>query len=189
MVAEATQDLDDAFRADRVVVRGGYRSVLVLPLDSDARQVLWLAHREPNSYTDAHARALRPVADLAILAIEHDQLRTLVRERRRRREALETLLPTLARALDVPVVFDQISAIVRDVLPHDYLTVGLVTADGAIRFHASTTGQAAQTPEYRPTTDFGIESLTWDFYLVLEYTTLPDGMVGVEYLDPARGRR
>ena len=82
------------------------------------------------------------------------------------------------------LVFSQISEVVRDVLPHDYLTVGLVTPDGAIRFHASTTGQAAQTPEYRPTTDFGIESLTWDFYLVFEYTNLPDGVVGVEYLDP-----
>ena len=114
-VLSVGRDLDDAFRADRVVVRGGYRSVLVLPLDGDARQVLWLAHREPNTYTDAHARALRPVADLATLAIEHDQLRTLLHERRRKREALETLLPTLARALDVQVVFDQISAVVRDV--------------------------------------------------------------------------
>src|SRR5262245_36510106 len=184
VVADAIHDLDAAFRADRVVVRGGYRSVLVLPLDGDARQVLWLAHREPSTYTDAHARALRPVADLAILAIEHDQLRTLVRERRRKREALEALLPTLARALDVQLVFAQISEVVRDVLPHDHLSVGLVTTDGAIRFHASTTGQAAQTPEYRPTTDFGIESLTWDFYLVFQYTTLPDGVVGVEYLDP-----
>jgi len=184
VVGDATRDLNDAFRADRVVVRGGYRSVLVLPLDDDARQVLWLVHRELNTYTDAHARALGPVADLATLAIEHDQLRTLAHERRRKREALETLLPTLARALDVQVVFAQISAVVRDVLPHDYLTVGLVTADGAIRFHASTTGQAAQAPEYRPTTDFGIESLTWDFYLVFEYTTRPDGVVGVEYLDP-----
>ena len=142
-------------------------------------------HREPNTYTTAHARALRPVADLATLAIEHDQLRTLVRERRRKREALEALLPTLARALDVQVVFAQISDVMKDVLPHDYLTVGLVTADGGgIRFHASTPGQVTDAPEYRPTTDFGAESLTWDFYLVFEYTILPDGVVRVEYLDP-----
>ena len=184
VVAEASRDLDDAFRADRVVVRGGYRSVVVLPLDGDARQVLWLVHREPGTYTAAHARALRPVADLATLAIEHDQLRSLVRERRRKREALEALLPTLARALDVQVVFAQISEVVRDVLPHDHLTVGLVTDSGGIRFHASTQGQATQEPEYRPTTDFGAESLKWDFYLVFEYTNLANGVVGVEYLDP-----
>ena len=188
VVSEASRDLDDTFRADRVVGRGGYRSVLVLPLDADARQVLWLVHREPATYTAAHARALRPVADLVTLAIEHDQLRTLVRECRRKREALEALLPTLARTLDVQAVFAQISEAVQDVLPHDYLSLGLVTADGGIRFHASSHGPVKDAPEYRPTTDFGLASLQWEYYIVRRYTEKPDGVVGVEFWDPVERR-
>src|SRR5262249_28193032 len=62
VVGEAERDLDASFRADRVVVRGGYRSVLALPLDSDARQVLWLRHRAPRTYSTTPPRPPRPAA-------------------------------------------------------------------------------------------------------------------------------
>jgi transcriptional regulator with GAF, ATPase, and Fis domain len=184
IIGDTERELNPSFPADRAIVRYGYRAALVLPLGPDARQVLWLSHHQPHTYTAADARALRPVADLATLAVEHDQLQALIRDRRQKRQALEALLPTLAGGLDVQAVFAQISEVVRPVLPHDYLTVGLVTDSGGIRFHASSYGQVSNAPEYRPTTDFGKESLQWEFYLVREYTNLPDGVVRVDFLDP-----
>ena len=87
IVGDTTRDLDDSFPADRAIARYGYRSALVLPLSPDARQVLWLTHHQPNTYTEAHARALRPVADLTTLAVEHDQLRRPADHPARGREA------------------------------------------------------------------------------------------------------
>jgi Nif-specific regulatory protein len=190
-VTDAPQELDRTFPGDRRVIELGYRSVLVLPLGSEDHPlgVIWLVHHEPGTYTLEHARELQPVADLGTLAVEHDQLQTLVSERRRRSEALEALLPTLARALDVQTVFSQISEVTREVLAHDYLSVGLVTSDGALRFHASSLGEGVpRLREYRPSTDFGRASLEWDFYIARDYTVLPDNSVRVTYLDPETRR-
>jgi transcriptional regulator with GAF, ATPase, and Fis domain len=185
-IGDASQELDQAYPGDRALVALGYRAMLLLALGREDRLlgVLWLMHHEPNVYALDHVRALQPLADLATLAVEHDQLQTLVGERRRKSDALEALLPTLAGALDVQTVFAQVSEVIQGVLAHDYLTLGLVTPDGGgIRFHASSLGQVSY-PEYRPTTDFGAESLRWDFYIVRNYTLLPDGIVRVEFLDP-----
>jgi transcriptional regulator with GAF, ATPase, and Fis domain len=187
-LTDAPRELDPAFAGARRVIALGYRAGLVLGLGDDTREILWFFHREPGVYTPAHARALRPIADLATLASEHAQLQTLTRIRRQRREALEALLQALARALDVQTIFAQISEAVRGVLPHDYLSVGLLTDDGGIRFHASSIGEAARIPVYRPTTDFGAQSLTWEFYLVYEYTVLAEGLVRVHYWDPTARR-
>jgi Sigma-54 interaction domain/GAF domain len=184
-IGDAGAELDLAFRGDRTVVELGYRSVLVLAL-GHGREVLWFVHREPNAYAAAHARALQPLVDLATLAVEHDQLQRLTRERQRRRDGLEALLRALAGALDVQAVFAQISQATQTLLAHDYLTLGLVSPDGGgIRFYASSAGAVSpNTAEYRPKTDFGAESLHWDYYLVRDYTPLPDGVVRVQFWDP-----
>jgi transcriptional regulator with GAF, ATPase, and Fis domain len=184
-LSDAPRELDSAFAGDRFVIERGYRSGLVLTLGDEARQILWFLHREPGVFAASHARALQPVVDLARLAVEHDQLQRVTQERRRRRDGLEALLKTLAGALDVQAVFAQISQVTQTLLAHDYLTLGLVTPGGGIRFHASSAGQVSpDTPEYRPTTDFGADSLQWDYYLVREYTNLPDGVVRVQFWDP-----
>ena len=46
-------------------------------------------------------------------------------ERLRRLEAVEELLPALFQTLDVREIFDTLSAITKDVLPHDFASVGL----------------------------------------------------------------
>jgi transcriptional regulator with GAF, ATPase, and Fis domain len=183
-IGDAATELDLAFRGDRTVVELGYRSVLVLALGR-GREVLWLVHRTPHAYGAGHARALQPLVDLATLAVEHDQLQRLTRERQRRRDGLEALLRALAGALDVQAVFAQISQATQTLLAHDYLTLGLVGPGGGIKFYASSSGAVSpSTPEYHPKTDFGAESLQWDYYLVREYTPLPDGVVRVHYWDP-----
>ena len=51
------------------------------------------------------------------------------KERHRRLELAAGLLPALTRALDVREVFDRLSAISRDALPHDMLMLGLFNDD------------------------------------------------------------
>ena len=66
------------------------------------------------------------------------------------------------------------------------MTLGLVSEDGkGIRFHASSRGKISpETPEYRPKTDYGAESLHWEYFIVREYVRLPEGMLRVEFWDP-----
>ena len=56
-----------------------------------------------------------------------------------RLEALDDLLPTLAGVLDIREVFERISAIARKVLPHDMMSLPLITEDkSSIVLHAIT---------------------------------------------------
>jgi transcriptional regulator with GAF, ATPase, and Fis domain len=50
-------------------------------------------------------------------------------ERLRRLEGVEGLLPALFRTLDLRDIFDTLSVITRDVLPHDFASVGLFSDD------------------------------------------------------------
>ena len=180
VVGDAERELDLAYPGDRALVQYGYRAALVLALGSDTRQVgvLWLVHREPNVYGASHARALQPIADLATLAVEHDLLQALTQERRQKQEALEALLPTLARALDVRAVFAQISEVTRSVLAHDYLTLGLLSPDGrGFKMHASSLGVVSEAPEYRVTSEREADAWQSDFYIARDYTVLPDDSV------------
>jgi transcriptional regulator with GAF, ATPase, and Fis domain len=79
---------------------------------------------------------IRPL--LAELTSECRRLSEADRERRRRADALEALLPTLAQALDVREVFQQLSALANEVIPHDILELGVISEDGTrARVYAS----------------------------------------------------
>jgi len=187
-IADAPAELDRAFEGDRIVIELGFRSALVLGLASGARSlgILWFLKREAGAYAPSHASLLQPVVDLTTLAVEHSQLQSLSDERHRKREVLEALLPTLAGALDVQAVFAQVSQVIQSVIPHDHMTLGLVSSEGkGIRFHASSRGTVSpDTPEYRPRTDYGAESLSWEYFIVREYVRMPEGMLRVEFWDP-----
>jgi transcriptional regulator with GAF, ATPase, and Fis domain len=187
-IDDAPAELDPAYAGDWVVIELGFRSAMVLGLVSGARNlgILWFLKREPSSFAPSQAEALQPVVDLTTLAVEHTQLQSLSDERRRKREALEALLPTLAGTLDVQAVFAQVSEVIQSVIPHDHMTLGLVSSKGkGIRFHASSRGTiSSRIPEYRPKTDYGAESLNWECFIVREYTRLPEGMLRVEFWDP-----
>ena len=50
-------------------------------------------------------------------------------ERLRRLAALDALLPTLFRVLDIREIFDRLSEIVTGVLPHDFMALGIFSND------------------------------------------------------------
>src|SRR5262249_28847233 len=98
------------------------------------------------------------------LSLEHERLWNLDTARRKRLDAIDPLLPALARTLDVRGVFNLVSGIVQSVLPHDRLILTTLSADGRdliveaisgepvhempAQFKASYPGYGDEHPEY-----------------------------------------
>jgi transcriptional regulator with GAF, ATPase, and Fis domain len=130
-IDDLDQVLDPSFPADRAVQEQGWRSSLVAPVlrRKEVAGFVWLGSRRPQAFTADHEAALCPIADLLGLALEHERLWNLDAERRRRLEVLDQLLLTMAPVLDVREIFNQLSAVVQTVLPHDRLALATYSTD------------------------------------------------------------
>jgi len=128
---------------------------------------IWFSSSRAGAFGPEDEAAVLAIADLVAVALQHDRLFREERERRRRSEALEALLPTLSKALDIRDVFDQLSAAVGGILPHDRMALGLFSEDRkTIRIHAYTGDRVPEMPETiridgDPQTD-----ADWSFFLV-----------------------
>ena len=60
---------------------------------------------------------------------EYERLLAQEQERRRKVEKLETLLQTIADALDIRAVFPRMSDVIQDVVPHVTVALALLTPD------------------------------------------------------------
>jgi len=83
---------------------------------------------------------------------------------RRRLEALDELLPTLIGVLDIREVFERVSGIARSVIPHDALSLPLITEDRNHLVVYAVTGYTSRIPETIPIPDHHRPLLTsaWD---------------------------
>jgi transcriptional regulator with GAF, ATPase, and Fis domain len=172
-VAEAKDELDLSYELDARIVSDGFRSLLRLPIHSGARLLgfQWFVSRTPGTFTEEHERAVRPIVDLVTLALEHERLFRLEKERRRRREILDALLPAAAQALDVRGVLKKISDVAQQVLPHDFVLIVLLTQGGkAAKIHAITRGEAVE-PEI-PLTPEGAHSFTLEAIVIKDVEIL-----------------
>jgi transcriptional regulator with GAF, ATPase, and Fis domain len=87
-------------------------------------------------------------------------------EQRRRSEVLESLLPTLALALDVREVFQQISRVAAQVLPHDLLGMGLLSEDRRrLRIYATSDEKLINPPEFE-LPEAMQATMEWDTFIV-----------------------
>lgn len=78
------------------------------------------------------------------------------------------------------------SEVIQPLLAHDYLTLGLLSADGrGFRIHASTVQGAAGGPEYRAGSEREAATFSSDFHIARDYTPLPDGAVRAVVWDAA----
>ncbi len=129
---DAAVALDPRYRMDREILESGVRSGLGAPLMSGGRLTgeLWFTAQEPGAFNPRHEKAARAIADILSLSLEHERLWSLDVERRRRLDAIDTLLPMLAGTLDVRGTFDRVSAIVQPVLTHDRLILTSLSGDG-----------------------------------------------------------
>jgi transcriptional regulator with GAF, ATPase, and Fis domain len=130
-IEDAERQLDRNYTYDRVILERGLRSGLRAALvrgDQVAGAVSFWSHR-PAAFTAEHITVVRPIAILLSLALEHARLFNLDAERRRRLDAIDSLLPAMAGSLDVRAVFNRISEVVQEVLPHDRLVLTSLSAD------------------------------------------------------------
>jgi transcriptional regulator with GAF, ATPase, and Fis domain len=97
----------------------------------------WLTSSRAGAFSPEHQTRLDTIADLMVLALQHNGLRELEAFRRERIESLRRLLLTMAGALDVRHVFPEVSSVVRAGLPHDVLALTSWGATGAsLRMYA-----------------------------------------------------
>src|SRR5262252_5088880 len=107
------RELDPAFKWDRETIESGFRSVVRAMLRSGGRRlgVLGFASRQPDAFTAEHEVVVQALADLVAAALEHERMWNEEHRRRERGEALESLLPTLAKSMDIREIFKQISEV------------------------------------------------------------------------------
>jgi len=123
--------LDPRYAVDRHLQEEGVRSVVFASLvrgDQMGGLVVVTSHA-PSAFKAEHEAALLSITDLLSLALEHERLWNLELARRQRLDAVDALLPILANVLDVREIFNQISAVVMPVLPHDRLMLSSINAD------------------------------------------------------------
>jgi transcriptional regulator with GAF, ATPase, and Fis domain len=92
---------------------------------------IWVSSSVENAFTGDHQALLDSVVDLLGVAFEHNSIVDRETLRRERIDSLRGLLHTMAEALDVRTVFNEVSDVVRGGLPHDILVLTSWGADGA----------------------------------------------------------
>jgi len=130
-IEDAARELDPSFPMDRAFLHQGLRSGLRAPLLRRGRLAGGVSFwsRRPGAYGVEHEAAILPIADLLSLALEHERLWSLDTERRRRLDAIDSLLGVLAETLDVREIFNRVSEVVQPVLAHDRLVLMSLSPD------------------------------------------------------------
>jgi GAF domain len=147
--------------------------------------VLWFDARQVGAFDKPHTLGLEPVADLLALAIEHKRLWTLEQERRRKRDRLQTLLPTIADALDIRTIFPRRSALLQDVIPHVTTSLVLLTPDrGGVKVHVASNYEVESLPQYRFTAEGETISQNWRSFVAYDCHVVSDGVIRVQTSRP-----
>jgi transcriptional regulator with GAF, ATPase, and Fis domain len=173
-----------------MMLNQGVRSFLrvAVRLHSDVLGGLIFCSAAPDAFPAADLPAARQIADCVALALEHDRLWREERDRRRRHEALQALLPALAKALDIRTIFHELSRIAQDVIPHDYVNIGLFTEDRrGVRIHAFT--DDTEFPEYRFPDVEESANTEWEFMIVRDIEIVPPDVLRLQMWAPAPTER
>ena len=163
---DAATALDPSFPLDRKILDSGVRSGLGAPLMSRGQLAgeVWFTATRTGAFDTTHEKAAAAIADILSLSLEHERLWNLDASRRRRLDAIDSLLPAMAGTLHVRDIFDRVSQIVQPVLPHDRLILTSLSPDRREliveassgepdpempkRFKAKDTEDDADLPEY-----------------------------------------
>ena len=119
------------------------------------------------------------------IAAEYERMLALEQERRRRRDNLEALLPTIADALDVRIVFPRLSDVIQDVIPHVTVAIALLTPDGlGVKVHVASNYDVGDLPVYRFTDDSETIRSNWRAFVGYDCTVLEEGVCRVQTSRP-----
>ena len=170
---DARKFLDPALRADRRVLEAGVRSILVAPVVRGTLRLgsLWFSATAPGAFGAREEEVASAIAAILSAALEHERLAEVERTRLRRHRELEALGPALASALDVREVFDQVSAIARRVLPHEKMTLGLLSEDRTENRLWAIAGDRSWAPESYPIPESERAQMDLDFQIVRDAET------------------
>ena len=127
---------------------GGMVSVLFVPIRLEEGRLyggLTFYSRTRGHFTRDDVLIATRIADHIALALSHQRLAeenqriAALQERQANLDALDGLLNTVAGVLDVRDVFDRISSIGNTVMPHDAMTIVVLTkVPGIVRLYAAT---------------------------------------------------
>jgi transcriptional regulator with GAF, ATPase, and Fis domain len=127
---------------------GGMVSVLFVPIRLEEGRLyggLTFYSRTRGHFTRDDVLLATRIADHIALALSHQRLAeesqraAALQERQTNLDALDGLLSTVAGVLDVRNVFDRISSIGNTVMPHDAMTIAVLTkVPGIVRLYAAT---------------------------------------------------
>jgi transcriptional regulator with GAF, ATPase, and Fis domain len=92
---------------------------------------VWLTSNAEDAFDQSHQTLMDSVVDVLGLAFEHTAIIDRETLRRERIDSLRGLLHTMAGALDIRHVFNDVSDVVRGGLPHDILVITAWGKDGA----------------------------------------------------------
>jgi transcriptional regulator with GAF, ATPase, and Fis domain len=145
---------------------------------------LWLTSSQSGVFAAEHQALTDSAADMLGLAFEHNAILERDTLRRERIGSLRGLLHTMAEALDVRHVFNEVSEVVRGGLPHDILLMTSWSDDGhSVRIYAMAGARVDDPSFWEPVLvdDAGRELLNREPYVIRD--------VELEIpVDTARGR-
>jgi len=174
---DVRRQLDPAFRWDRETIESGQRSIVRARLRIGDRDlgVLHFASRQPEAFNEEHERIVLSLGGLVSAALEHERMWTEEHRRRKRGDAIECLLPTLAKSLDVREIFDQISQVAQDVIPHDLIGMGFLSEDGmSLPVYALSDGRVDHLPA-PPMSPERMTALQHGFFIVRDASVVDVG--------------
>jgi transcriptional regulator with GAF, ATPase, and Fis domain len=104
--------------------------VLTLPLPNVEPPALFVATIQPPSpLSEAETSTIASIAAEVVGFLDPQELQEEELERLRRLESVDRMLPVLFNVLDVREIFDRLSMITKDVLPHDFASLGVFNED------------------------------------------------------------
>jgi transcriptional regulator with GAF, ATPase, and Fis domain len=167
-IDDAAALLDATRQADRELLEAGMRSMLVATIVRGDAPLgdLWFASHAPGAFGPADEPTAQAIADILSATLEHERLAEGERRRIRRHRELDALASALARALDVREVFDQVSAIAREVLPHERMTLGLLSEDRTENRMWAVSGDRDWVPDTYPIPESERAQMVADYQIV-----------------------
>src|SRR5262245_41885529 len=139
---------DDLLASDtereRPTAKAGMRSAIRLPLWFGGRigGAIELSSKSVSAFRETDYGVARRIGDYVTLAVSHQRMAeeakraAALQARSDKLFALEDLLTALSGVLDLREVFDRVSAIAQDVLPHDAMNVTRILPNERLRVHA-----------------------------------------------------
>jgi transcriptional regulator with GAF, ATPase, and Fis domain len=166
---------DDPLTREGLTARAGFRGVLrvAIRVSSTLVAILEFSSRTPNAYDDSFVLVARRVADHLALALSHERLAeerkraAALEERTANLELLDGLLKALSASLDIRQVFEQVSSIARKVIPHDMVSLPLISDDREHVVIHAVAGNEATFPTTVPLPDHIRPLLTepWEYLI------------------------